>query len=147
MVTRIVRTEALLPAPPERVWAVLVDFSRYCEWNPLNVSARGEARLGANVAMAIYNPLRPKWPLKMTVRITSFAPRRHLVWLGSVPMIFRGEHAFRLSPEGAGTRLHHTETITGLMTRRITEQVVAEKFVPAYEAANRALAARAASAT
>ena len=39
----IVRTRALIPAPPQAVWAVLADFDRYEDWNPLNIRARGPA--------------------------------------------------------------------------------------------------------
>lgn len=140
MVTRLVKTEALIPAPPEKVWVVLSDFNRYAEWNPLNTAAKGEGRLGAKISMTIFNPLQPDKPLKMPMRITAFEPGKYLEWVGSVPFIFRGEHSFRLSPEGGGTRLVHCEELSGLMARnQITDQVVAEKFVPAYEACNRAL--------
>lgn len=147
MTTRVVRTEALLSAPPERVWAVLADFDSYAQWNPLNTSGQGKAALGLRVPMSVFNPLQPDKPLRMKMTVTACEAGRYLAWVGKVPIIFRGEHAFRLTPERSGTRMVHTETITGLMTRQITEQVVAEKFVPAYEACNRALAGRLASAT
>ena len=42
-----IRTRHFIPAPPQAVWAVLADFGRYAEWNPLNVWAEGwERRLG-----------------------------------------------------------------------------------------------------
>lgn len=50
-----IATEAVIPASPDEVWAVLADFSRYAEWNPLNLQARGEARLGARVPMVFRN--------------------------------------------------------------------------------------------
>ena len=147
MVARHIRTETILPASPERVWAVLADFSRYSEWNPLNTSAAGLGRMGERVRMTIANPLNPRRPMRMTVRIMRFKPERLLVWAGEMPFVFRGEHVFRLDPAPEGTRLLHTETITGLITHRITDRAVTEKFVPAYDAANRALAARVSETT
>ena len=31
---REIKTEILIKAPIEKIWAVLVDFSNYSEWNP-----------------------------------------------------------------------------------------------------------------
>ena len=46
-----IRTRYSIPFPPAQVWSVLTDFRSYAEWNPLNVEADGEARLGGRVAM------------------------------------------------------------------------------------------------
>jgi hypothetical protein len=147
MVMRLVRTEAVIPASAERVWAVLTDFSRYAEWNPLNTSAKGEGRLGARIPMTIFNPLEPGKPMKMTMTISMFEPGKALAWVGSIPLIFRGEHSFVLTPESGGTRMEHSEAISGLITQRITAEVVSQEFVRAYEAMNRALAERLGNAT
>ena len=144
---RLVRTEAVIPASAERVWAVLTDFSRYAEWNPLNTSAKGEGHLGARIPMTIFNPLEPGKPMQMTMTISMFEPGKALAWVGSIPLIFRGEHSFALTPEGGGTRIEHSEAISGLIARRITAEVVSQKFAPAYEAMNRALAERLGNAT
>jgi len=147
MVMRLVRTEAVIPASAERVWAVLTDFSRYAEWNPLNTSAKGEGRLGARIPMTIFNPLEPGKPMKMTMTISMFEPGKALAWVGSIPLIFRGEHSFVLTPESGGPRMEHSEAISGLITQRITAEVVSQEFVRAYEAMNRALAERLGNAT
>ena len=144
---RLVRTEAVIPASAERVWAVLTDFSRYAEWNPLNTSAKGEGRLGARIPMTIFNPLEPGKPMQMTMTISMFEPGKALAWVGSIPLIFRGEHSFVLTPEVGGTRMEHSEALSGLIARRITAERVSQKFVPAYEAMNRALAERLGNAT
>nr|QQZ49034.1 SRPBCC family protein [Phenylobacterium glaciei] len=36
----------MIAASPEAVWAVLADFARYRQWNPLNLEAHGDAVLG-----------------------------------------------------------------------------------------------------
>ena len=36
-----IRAESIIPASPEQVWAVLADFARYGEWNPLNLEVDG----------------------------------------------------------------------------------------------------------
>ena len=40
---REIVTRILLPFDREQVWAVLADLRRYRDWNPLNISADGEA--------------------------------------------------------------------------------------------------------
>jgi len=82
----------------------------------------------------------------MTVRITLFEPARALEWIGHVPLLFKGKHIFELSPKDGGTRLLHGEDQSGLISRSFSPDVIREKFVPAYEAMNRALAGRLAGA-
>jgi hypothetical protein len=138
----IVRTEALIAAPPEAVWAVLADFDRYEDWNPLNIRARGEARLGAKVRMSFLNLARPGTTIDQTVTVTACEPGRALAWSGWVPLLFRGRHHFALSPAAEGTRLQHGEDLGGLVTRGFTPERLARDFTPAYEALNEALARR-----
>jgi hypothetical protein len=140
-----VRTTALLPASPEAVFAVLADFARYAEWNPLNVEADGEVRLGARVRMRALNPLQPGRPQAMTVTITRCEPGRALEWVGAVPLLFRGRHAFVLSPEAGGTRLEHSEELSGLLPLLWGRRRIAALWPPHYEALNVALAKRVAT--
>jgi len=44
---REVRTEIVLEAPPESVWAVLTDLDAYAEWNPQTVRASGVVSVGS----------------------------------------------------------------------------------------------------
>ena len=137
-----VLTSIYLPHAPERVWAVLADFARYAEWNPLNVAASGEARVGARVAMRFVNPARPGRTISHSVTVTRADPGRALGWCGRIPLLFTGDHLFELRPEADGTRLTHSETLSGLIPWRLTDEQIETLFVPAYEACNRALAMR-----
>jgi hypothetical protein len=138
----IVRTQAVIPAPPEAVWAVLADFGRYQAWNPLNIRASGEAKLGAKVRMTFLNLARPGTTIDQTVTVTTCEPGRALAWSGKVPLLFRGRHHFALEGVAEGTLLLHGEDLGGLVTRGFTPERIARDFTPAYEALNVALAAR-----
>lgn len=140
-----IRTEAVIPAAPDRVWAVLADFDRYAEWNPLNIKARGQAAPGARVPMTFLNPAKAGATVSQTVTITACEPGRSLAWVGRIPILFTGRHFFHLTAMGAGTHLSHGEDQTGLIAWSFSEAVIAEKFVPIYEACNLALALRVAS--
>jgi len=135
-------TSIYLRHAPERVWTVLADFDRYRDWNPLNLEARGEARAGARVTMRFLNPAKPGTTVRQTVTVTRADPGHALAWRGHVPLLFTGDHLFELSPEAGGTRLFHSETLSGLIPWRLTEDQIEAQFVPAYEACNHALAAR-----
>ena len=135
-------TSVYLPYAPERVWTVLADFAHYADWNPLNLEASGEARVGARVAMRFLNPARPGATVRQTVTITRAEPSLALGWRGHVPLLFTGDHLFELRPEAGGTRLFHSETLSGLIPWRFTDDQIERLFVPAYEACNRALAQR-----
>lgn len=138
-----IRTEVLLDAPPEQVWAVLADFGRYAEWNPLNIRAEGRAEPGAKIRMTFLNLSRPGGAtIDQTVILTTCEPGRALAWTGRIPLLFNGRHHFTLTPEGAGTRLRHGEDLGGLIAATFSPERISRDFVPAYEAVNRALAQR-----
>lgn len=140
-----IRTETVISAAPEQVWAVLADFDRYAEWNPLNIRAAGQARLGDRIAMTFLNLARPGSTIDQTVTIVACAPGRSLAWGGEIPLLFKGRHHFTLMAEGEGTRLLHGEDLGGLIPMTFSKARIERDFVPAYEAVNRALAARVAA--
>ena len=141
-----IRTEIVIPATPDEIWAVLADFSRYGEWNPLNLQARGEARLGARVPMVFRNLASGgDAVVRQTVRIVAAEPGRELAWAGHVPFLFAGRHGFLLTPRGRKTHVLHTEILGGLLARTWTKAKIARDFTPAYQAVNVALALRVAA--
>lgn len=135
------RTDILVPAPPERVWRELTDFASFPEWNPLVLEARGPAEPGARVALRVVNTAQPGKTARITARITRFEPGRELAWLGAVPLIFSGEHYWSLRPAPGGTVLEHGERLDGLLPRIWGREKIAG-FRPAYEKFNVALVER-----
>ena len=53
MSPRVYRAEVEIAAPPEAVWAVLVDLPRYAEWNPFTTEVRSSLEPGAPVDMRV----------------------------------------------------------------------------------------------
>jgi hypothetical protein len=137
-----IRTWRWIDYPPARVWAVLTDFAAYSEWNPLNVSADGDARPGAPVAMRFVDAGGGKGKvIAQTVTITDCVPERRLEWVGRIPLLFTGRHFFELSPSGSGTELIHGEDLSGLIPMTFSKGRI-ERQKTAYEAMNAALADR-----
>jgi hypothetical protein len=108
-------TEVTIDATPQRVWAVLVDFSRYAGWNPFIVEAEGLAERGAALRLRMKPPGGRAATLKP--RITTAVREETLEWVGSlgVPALFSGRHRFELRPTETGTHLVQRETFTGVL--------------------------------
>jgi len=100
-------------APPMDVWAILIDFGRYPEWNPLFREATGEVAVGKRLTLKCF----PAGGRPMTVRpkIVAAEPGVELRWAASLPGIIGGEHSFALSPADGGTRLVQSESFRGLL--------------------------------
>jgi hypothetical protein len=137
-----IRTHHYLSRSPAEVWAVLTDFGRYAEWNPLNIWASGEARPGARVAMRFVDAGGGKGKvIAQTVTITTFEPERRLAWTGRVPLLFSGRHFFELETARGGTDLTHGEDLSGLIPKLFSRARI-ERQKRAYEMMNQALERR-----
>lgn len=125
---RRIETEVFIPAPPAAVWAVLTDGARYGEWNPFIRALSGPIATGARLT-TVMHPKGGK-PMTFRPRVLSAIPGGELRWLGSlgITRIFDGEHAFRLVPEGSGTRLLHSESFRGLLLWVMKVDRFAEDF-------------------
>lgn len=111
-----IRTEIEIAADPERVWAVLMDFPFYPEWNPFIRRVEGELRPGNRLRVT----LQPQDGRGMTIRprILIVAPYRELRWLGRLgfPGLFDGEHFMAIVPVEPGkVRFVHGERFTGIL--------------------------------
>ena len=132
-------TEIILPAPPAKVWAVLMDFERYPEWNPFVTEILGRAELGAELDVRLSPPKGR--PMTVHPTLVVLEPERHFAWLGHLMItgLFDGEHHFELEPAaGEATRLRHYENFTGLLVPALL-RLVGDKTRAGFEAMNIAL--------
>ncbi len=98
-----IKTEIVIKATPETIWAILTDFQKYPEWNPFIKSISGEAVVGKKIVAKITPPgtkgstFHPK--------VLAFATNKEFRWLGHFlfPGLFDGEHKFELIDNGDGT--------------------------------------------
>ncbi len=56
-----------LPAPAEAIWAVIADFDRWSEWNPLYPRAEGALRIGSPLSLDLALPGRPVQVIKPVI--------------------------------------------------------------------------------
>ena len=112
----VFRTGFPIAASPEAVWAILVDFERWPDWNPSVPDIRGDLQVGSTLGMTLAMPGRPAAKVKAT--LTDVVPARLLRWHGSVgaDWLFAGTRTFELDPQPDGTVLMtHVEDVRGLL--------------------------------
>ena len=106
-----IKTEILINATPEKVWAVLTDFNAYPAWNPFVNSLAGEVKVGNTIKVVLQGmTFKPK--------VLVFEPNREFRWIGRLflPGLFDGEHSFILTDHGNGTTtFQQNEIFNGLL--------------------------------
>jgi len=137
-----ITTSIGIRAAPQQVWAVLTEFDAYPDWNPFITHLEGAGTEGTKLT-AVMQPGERR-PSTFRPTITVREEGRVFEWLGSLGFrgIFGGRHRFEMIPTEQGTRLEHSETFTGLLTRPIL-RMIGEDTRRGFEAMNRALKARA----
>jgi len=141
--TKTLKTEIDIAAPPERVWEVLSDLDAYGEWNPFIVEATGSATIGDRLTLRMQPTSGRERTLRPTV--TDVRPDELLQWEGHLGVrgIMDVTHTFRLKPApGEGTRLVQAEDFRGLLVPLVA-RTLERGTLPAFEAMNEALKRRA----
>ncbi|MBE1491081.1 SRPBCC domain-containing protein [Plantactinospora soyae] len=134
---RQISTQIDIDATPAQVWAVLVDFSRYPEWNPFIREASGQARVGEILTLRMF-PANGR-PRTFTPQVLVAEAGVELRWLGRfvLPGVFNGEHRFVLTPHDDGTRLVQSEKFTGLLVPFLGKMI--ESTAESFQLLNTAL--------
>ncbi|MEA4916920.1 SRPBCC domain-containing protein [Proteiniphilum sp.] len=103
VMTKEIKTEILIEASPEKIWAILRDFEEYPNWNPFIVSIKGKLEEGSKIKANIKPPDGKEMIFKPT--ILTKIDNKELSWLGKVLIdgLFDGEHKFELIDNGNGT--------------------------------------------
>jgi hypothetical protein len=120
-----VRADILVDRPPADVWSVVSNSAAYPAWNPFITRVDGEFKQGETIRIVL--GIGPdSMAFKPTVLVVH--PEQELCWRGSVWIrgIFDGMHCIHLTAVADGTRLEQTESFSGLLVGRLTEDVIAE---------------------
>lgn len=135
---KTITTTIHINAPPATVWQVLTDLPAYPQWNPLFPEAAGQIaegdRLTLKTVLAGGRTMTVK-PTILTVR-----PEAELRWSAGIPGLIGGEHAFTLTPTGAGTELVQSETFRGILVPLSGKTLASAQT--SYETLNKELKAR-----
>jgi hypothetical protein len=96
----LLTTSIEIEAPAERVWAILMDFAAYPDWNPFILRLSGKPAVGSQLEVFIQPPGGRGLTFRPTVLVSE--PNREFRWLGRflVKGLFDGEHSLRIEPLG-----------------------------------------------
>lgn len=133
------RTEINIQASPEKVWAILMDFSNYPQWNPFIQSIEGDAAVGKQLVTRIVPPGGKPMTFKPKIKVVD--THREFRWKGRlfIPGLFDGEHIFELFADGkGGTRFVQREIFTGILVPMM-KKMLEGGTKQGFEAMNRAL--------
>jgi hypothetical protein len=138
---KTLRSEILIDAPPDVVWAVIVDFERYGEWNPFVVDIRGTAVVGTRLRVTMSPP--GGRGVTLNPRVTEVDEAAVLEWFGHLAWrgIFDGRHRFELHRTETGTRLVQHEVFSGALVRLFAGSLD-RRTLAGFHAMNAALKAR-----
>lgn len=139
--TVLYRATCDIAAAPESVWAVLVDFASYPEWNPFTPRVVLDGALAPGTTVALHTRLRGRIVVqKETVRRV-MAPRE-LVWGVRFPVgAIRAERVQRLEPRDGGCRYVTEDRIEGPLSA-VVERLYGASLREGFGALAEALAKR-----
>jgi uncharacterized protein YndB with AHSA1/START domain len=109
-----------IKAPPETIWKILTDASRWLEWNTTVTRIEGKIAPGEKVTVYVKaNPGRG-FPL----RVSEFNPPKRMVWSDGSPWFFKGERTYTLTSKSDGSVDYEMrEVFTGLMAPLISRTI------------------------
>lgn len=110
------RTEIQIKATPEKIWAVLTDFKKFPEWNPMIKSFEGKLAIDEKVTVKLQQPGSSAMTFKPT--ITLVIPNKTFRWQGHllIPGLFDGEHIFEIEDNRNGAcKFVHRENFKGIL--------------------------------
>ena len=107
-----VQASVEIAAPPSAVWAVLVGFETYREWNPLIRRVDGRPEPGRRLRVVLTQTGLP--PTLIAPEVTRVVAERELSWRSEAPIpgAFDASHSFLLEPVEGGSRTRFTQTET-----------------------------------
>lgn len=110
---KVFSTATEINAPPEKIWAILTDGSKYVDWDPNMIRLEGQIAPGEQLSM--HTKLDPN--RAFTPKVVEFEPNRKMVWKSGLPFgLFYGARTFTLEPLSSGkTRFSMREEFDGLL--------------------------------
>tara|TARA_B100000686_G_C16520809_1_gene827114 strand:- start:435 stop:869 length:435 start_codon:yes stop_codon:yes gene_type:complete len=112
------RVEASLhiAASPDQVWAVIIDFAKWSQWNRVMPRLEGHPTEGNQVELQLALPGRRLSRQKPC--LTRVITNQELRWYDQVfhPKLFASEHWITLNETHNGCRVNHGEEFSGWLS-------------------------------
>jgi len=136
LTSKTFEAEITIAAPPEKIWAVLMDTGAYPDWNPTFVEVSGPYLVGTKISSRVRKPDGAFVAMRPTVK--ALMPKRELRQGGGLPGVLTYNHSWILQPVEGGTLVRQIDVDRGGFLWFWDSSWVE----PAYRMANEALAQR-----
>ena len=103
--------EIFIPAPPENVWAVLMDTKAFGEWNPVFTKVEGNYRKGGKIKNQVQAP--NDQVMNITAAVTELIENKELRQYGGLWGFVTFDHQWLLEPTEGGTKVIQHEVDKG----------------------------------
>lgn len=110
---KIFQASTHIHAEAQDIWTILMDASRYHEWDPTCERIEGTIEKGKTIKA--YSTLSPG--KAFPVKVAELNAPQTMVWSAGMPLgLFKGERTFQLTPHpDGGTTIEVKEVFTGLL--------------------------------
>jgi uncharacterized protein YndB with AHSA1/START domain len=109
-----------IAASPDEVWSVLIDSSRWPDWDSGVDGVDGMITPGSKIVIRSKVAPGRTFPVK----VTTFDAPKTLVFTGGMPLgLFKGVRTYSLAPRGAGTEFTMREEYSGIMLGAIWKSI------------------------
>jgi hypothetical protein len=139
--SRLIKTETIINAPAERVWAAMTDFASFPSWNPFIREATGRLEPGERLKIRLR---LDRMGMTFRPRVTVVEPNCELRWLATLgrPGVFDVDRAFQIEPRDGGVRFVMSEECTGWLTPVMFATNLEAQLYRGYDRFNEALRKR-----
>lgn len=134
-----IKTEILISASTEKVWAIFSDFKNYPKWNPFIKSLTGKVKVGEKINVTI-QPYDSK-PMSFKPKVLVFETNKEMRWIGRLLFggLFDGKHQFEIIDNHNGTvTFKQSEVFKGILMPFFSKKKM-ENTRKGYEAMNQQL--------
>ncbi|MDX2246971.1 MAG: SRPBCC domain-containing protein [Bacteroidia bacterium] len=135
-----IRREIEIFAPPEKIWAAIIDFKSYKNWNTQLEYLGGEIVPQGNLHLKLSAEGADPYEFKPV--ISHWKENEQFAWLSrtSLPRVFDGEHFFELKPlEDGKTLLINREVYSGILSLIIRQLPMMKNAPQGFEKMNQEL--------
>ena len=109
------QTEIIIPASPDKIWAVLIDTDGYKEWNPVFVPLTGRLEQVEEGEILTWLYTQPgQDPIETEMKVVKFVEDKQLNQQGGFWGILNVNHNWFLDPVPEGTRVTNREEWSGI---------------------------------
>jgi len=108
-----VENSILLPTPLARVWRLIVDVDRYCDWHPF-ITLQSDPVDPRKVTCTYWKPGNAAPLFSATGTIVHLDRRSGFAWRTGIRAVLEVEEGFHLEKLGQGTQLTHRLSCSGL---------------------------------